>query len=196
MINQIKEALEKAEDGPWYVEKNEVWTTREDHEGYKIQICKAVPCTMAQKNLHLIANTPTYLRYLLDELEKADTEIAKYHKLHDDGYNEIRILTEQYEKAKASVFMWSGDRDKWKAEAEKQLQLFNEEFETARKYMEERDQLRIEHTTMKEALEFYAAETTYDIVHLSKRGFMIIDQDSGKRAISALSTLTKEESHE
>lgn len=74
------------------------------------------------------------------------------------------------------------ERDKWKAEAKHQLQLFNEEFETARKYMEERDQLRTEHTTMKEALEWIVECGT--------------DYQSINKARSVLSTLTKEESHE
>lgn len=37
-----------------------------------------------------------------------------------------------------------------------------------------------------EALEFYADESTYDIEHLSKHGYIIIDRDGGEIARKAL----------
>lgn len=38
-----------------------------------------------------------------DAIEEADKEITKYHKLHDDGYNEMRIMKEELEKAQKRV---------------------------------------------------------------------------------------------
>lgn len=64
------------------------------------------------------------------------------------------------------------------------------------KQHEEIKRLRAEHAAMKEALEFYAAESTYDIDHLSKHGFMIIDRDDGEKARTILSTLKKEQTNE
>lgn len=54
-------------------------------------------------------------------------------------------------------------------------------------------QLEAENTAMKEALEFYAAESTYDIDHLDKHGYIIIDQDGGEKARNALSSLSPKE---
>lgn len=36
------------------------------------------------------------------------------------------------------------------------------------------------------ALEFYASEETYDIEHLNRHGYIIIDKDGGERARQAL----------
>lgn len=99
MIEQIKEALEKATPGPWSMNdmdmeySNEVFINPTGWEYVEIA------GGMRLADAHLIANTPTYIRYLLEELEKADKEIAKYHKLHDEGYNENRFLCGELEKA-------------------------------------------------------------------------------------------------
>ncbi|MGM0882547.1 MAG: hypothetical protein ACQEXQ_16090 [Bacillota bacterium] len=149
MIEQIKDALSKVHKDGWsnfndvscedYAFVAEYDALRETQGGL-IATCETV------EDATFIANTPTYIRYLLDELEKA--KIALYtHESYDRTVSEMHI---------------------------------------------ENEQLRTEHTAMKEALEFYAAESTYDIDHLSKHGFMIIDRDDGEKARNALSTLKKE----
>lgn len=67
MIEQIKEALEKATPGPWVYEETS-WEHDEisDANGKTVVLI----AHYLQENADLIANTPTYLRYLLDELEK------------------------------------------------------------------------------------------------------------------------------
>lgn len=43
-----------------------------------------------------------------------------------------------------------------------------------------------EDTRLREALAFYADPATYDIGHLDKHGYIIIDRDGGQRAREAL----------
>lgn len=87
MIGQIKEALEKATPGPWtsdplingygvksgsYINQIALIT---EGSGFNRDRDKA------RNNANLIANTPTYIRYLLDELEKANEEIEHLKEL-------------------------------------------------------------------------------------------------------------------
>ena len=51
------------------------------------------------------------------------------------------------------------------------------------------EQLTAQNTAMKEALEWYASESTYDIEHLNMYGYIRIDKDVGYRARTALSTI-------
>jgi hypothetical protein len=46
--------------------------------------------------------------------------------------------------------------------------------------------------TFRQTLEFYADPATYDIDHLSKHGYIIIDRDGGKRARAVLESYPKE----
>lgn len=71
MIEEIKEALEKATPGLWMVKGNEVWTVKTDRDDYHTLIAKKSRHIGFENDLNIIANTPTYIRYLLDKLEKA-----------------------------------------------------------------------------------------------------------------------------
>lgn len=79
----------------------------------------------------MFTNRPTLLadisEYWMDQFETIEAELNKYHKLHDEAYNEMRILTEQYEKAKASVFAYGAKCDK----LERDLQESDDRFRIA-----------------------------------------------------------------
>lgn len=47
-------------------------------------------------------------------------------------------------------------------------------------------ELEAENQRYRQALEFYAAESTYDVDHLDKHGYIVIDEDGGKRAREAI----------
>ncbi|OMF38802.1 hypothetical protein BK133_00950 [Paenibacillus sp. FSL H8-0548] len=72
MINEIKEALEKATQGEWwhYQTNNSVVVDPKD----PIFIRRTVASELSFDDAKFVANTPTYIRYLLDELEKANKE--------------------------------------------------------------------------------------------------------------------------
>lgn len=53
--------------------------------------------------------------------------------------------------------------------------------------------LRGEATRLREALIFYADPATYDIGHLDKHGYIIIDRDGGQKAREALSSSHRED---
>lgn len=50
----------------------------------------------------------------------------------------------------------------------------------------EHDTLQQQNKQLIEALEFYADDSTYDIAHLEKHGYIIIDSDGGAKAKLAL----------
>lgn len=87
MIEQIKEALEKATPGTWSEGVKQVSEPQENyreilagkgffgdkkkHQGF------GITGLISPADAHLIANTPTYIRYLLDELEKAQKHVQE-----------------------------------------------------------------------------------------------------------------------
>jgi hypothetical protein len=81
MINQIKAALEKATPGPWsFAVFEDSRHVVYDNTYFNRHIAEIVRGGVENEqreedNAHLIAQSPTYLRYLLDELEKAQKEI-------------------------------------------------------------------------------------------------------------------------
>lgn len=85
MIDQIKQALEKAIPTPWETCLSDVVTVKTDIEGYKTQICRVVPCEVAPHNLNLIANAPEWLRYLIGEVER----LSKCQSCGGRGYVEL-----------------------------------------------------------------------------------------------------------
>jgi hypothetical protein len=178
MLEQIKEALEEATPGPWevtdtgnlYITKNYRYENGKHIAHWIAEIDSDDENERQHEDAHLIANTPTYIRYLLDELEKADKEIAKYHKLHDDGYNEMRIMQEEIDRLKGKVDYKS----------------------TIIGYSVELiEDLEKGHAAMKEALEWYADDGTYTIPHIGCSAKVM--SDKGERARTALSNLSKEE---
>lgn len=76
MINEIKEALEKATAGPWTSDPliNGYGVKSGNYINQIALITEGIGLNRdrdkARNNANLIANTPTYIRYLLDELEK------------------------------------------------------------------------------------------------------------------------------
>jgi hypothetical protein len=72
---EIREALEKAEIAPWAIVKFidgktfEVWQSI-DNTG----VCRLITNENAEANAYLIANAPTWLRQLLDELTRKEDE--------------------------------------------------------------------------------------------------------------------------
>jgi hypothetical protein len=70
MIEQIKQALEKATPGPWVISPDKCINGLIDiHARYGL-----TAQTDHMDNAHLIANTPTWLRYLIGEVERLQYE--------------------------------------------------------------------------------------------------------------------------
>jgi DNA repair exonuclease SbcCD ATPase subunit len=65
---------------------------------------------------------------LYAERQAMDSELNKYHKLHDEGYNEMRLLIGQYEAQKDRITKMEQERDKlvkaleWYADANNYVQ--------------------------------------------------------------------------
>lgn len=179
---QVKEALEMANPGPWIKDK--------EKHGYEYGIMSPssgwLLGTISKKNdAHLIANAPTWLQLLLDELEKTqrgkevalsshkhlEDELEKARKENNDllealsdRADSISYLTEKLEKAQKEI-------ERLKAIDERECDITIN--------------LKREHAAMKEALEWYAdSENCW---------WRKIDKDGGERARAVLSTLSKEE---
>jgi len=74
MIEQIKEALEKATSGNWIVQPGDSYDAVYSSQKTRLTV---VAGRVDHNDAYLLANTPTYIRYLLDELEKVQKEIEK-----------------------------------------------------------------------------------------------------------------------
>jgi len=114
MINEIKEALEKATSGEWIKDK----AKHRDEYGIMSPAAGWLLGTISKmEDAHLIANTPTYIRYLLDELEKAQEEITRLNGKVDYkstivGYS-VELI-EDLEKENAAMkeaLEWYGDME-------------------------------------------------------------------------------------
>ena len=127
MIEAIKEALEKTTPGPWSEGVKQVSEPQENyreiragkgffgdkkkHQGF------GITGLISPADAHLIANTPTYIRYLLDELEKAQKEITRLNGKVDYkstivGYS-VELI-EDLEKENAAMkeaLEWYGDME-------------------------------------------------------------------------------------
>lgn len=66
----IREALEKATPGPWSKEGCELWHRGESYGGNSPHTYIGDLKMMHEVNTHLIANAPTWLKYLLEENER------------------------------------------------------------------------------------------------------------------------------
>ena len=98
MINEIKEALDKATSGPWErMNRTDVFTTLEaanregiksdDTDGWQIADCNVgltyledgsiseLSIDEKSSNAHLIANAPEWLRYLISEVERLENTL-------------------------------------------------------------------------------------------------------------------------
>lgn len=139
MINEIKEALEKATPGIWchYQSNKSVVVGSKDSELNLQTIASGV----SFNDGHLIANAPTYLRYLIDELElpqqssqhfgesiitpafialqqelekaKKDIEVHKY--AHALSVKDLVATVDELEKANKEVKRLKIECDKWDA---------------------------------------------------------------------------------
>lgn len=144
MINEIKEALEKATPGPWEHTDDAVRVgfelpcqyicqMYESDVGKDSDVLEDTDFENREANVHLIANTPTYIRYLLDELEKANKEVELRENKYQTMFREMLPVAQQ--------------RDKYYAELEV---------------------MRTEHTAMKEALEEIEDESSSEYADLTK----------------------------
>lgn len=94
MIEEIKEALEKATAGPWADNVFEPYTTVYSYDHLTEEPDGIIARCEHEEDAHLISNAPHYLRYLLDELEKA--KIALYtHESYDRTVCEMHIENER-----------------------------------------------------------------------------------------------------
>lgn len=113
MINEIKEALEKATPGQWIAEEHG-WDNPAvllAYEGDKVtQQIAEFGFKNETADAHLIASTPTYIRYLLDELEKANKEVEFWKQAAEtQKYNNLAILREH--TAMKEALEWYADHE-------------------------------------------------------------------------------------
>lgn len=193
VMKEAREDLEKATPGPWKVIE-QVWeedkpflaerhiVTAYDHpqlKSYDSVVCMS-HCIYEPKqrvyidehDAHLIANAPTYISTLLSAYEEAQREIERLNRIQETL------------KEAVSAIVSEGRKDKLKAD------------EWTESVVKEARQLRTEHVAMKEALEWYASGFTYDIERLTENGCSVIYRNAGRKARSALSSLSKEDSNE
>lgn len=186
-LTQIKEALEKATPGPWRWLSDSVTLFPQGGHDYGDNILMIQKSAeMLEHDQNLIANAPSYISYLIDELEKANSDRENVYAALKDRADSIEFMHLELEKAQSEVEL---------------LKIAIHTHESYDRIVcelhEENEQLRVEHTAMRKALEWYAAESTYDIDHLNKHGYIIIDQDGGDKArvtLTALSQLMAEDS--
>lgn len=76
MIEQIKQALEKATPGPWNKEGTEIWRRGESYESLTFPHVW-VADVVKTENANLIANAPAYLCYLLNKIERKDKALQE-----------------------------------------------------------------------------------------------------------------------
>ncbi|MGG1638277.1 hypothetical protein [Paenibacillus sp. NRS-1760] len=172
MINQIKEALEKATPGQWIAEEHG-WDNPAlllSYEGDKVsQQIAEFGFQNESADAHLIANAPTWLRYLLDVLEKANNVIVDQNG-HIEGLKVAKEI--EIENHTQSCFDY-------------QDQIIKKDNEMAI--------LRNEHTAMKEALKWYADEKNHKENVVDQWEPVIpIAKDEGKKARAVLASLTME----
>ena len=112
-IAEIREALEKATQGPWKVKKGERWTEdypietyiqavwdKPDHRGcvgYRVAKMSGVH-GKTMRDAYLIANAPEWLRFLLDELERLEREYAEERAAHNAHVTELCELEQERDK--------------------------------------------------------------------------------------------------
>lgn len=179
MIEQIKEELEKATPGPW---KYQTGFYGSNHLVYEIEtdnlVCTAKTHFKTVENMKLIANTPTYIRYLLDEL---DTVKEYWMQERELANGQKEFLRNELEKAQKEVEWWKSE--------------FREQEETIATVASESHILITEHTAMKEALEWYEDGENYSRTEDDYRiGYPPeIMFDKGIKAREVLATLTKED---
>ncbi|WP_135552072.1 hypothetical protein [Paenibacillus cymbidii] len=100
MIEQIKEALDKAEIGPWSTVKFidgktfEVWQSINN-----TGICRLVVQPNAEANAHLIANAPMWLNQLVEANERLQWEVEAKDRLIAELTEDRNILQESYDDA-------------------------------------------------------------------------------------------------
>lgn len=95
MINQIKEALMNATNGTWNKEGKEIWRRGTGYEGVinHVWICD-VP---NGDNAHLIANSPTYIYYLLNQNEALQNRIQEL-ELIEARHKELLAIIRRAER--------------------------------------------------------------------------------------------------
>ena len=104
-IEQIKEALSKATPGPWSKEGCELWHRGESYGGDSPHAYIGDLKMMQDRNAHLIAQAPTWLAYLIDELEKAQKEIHQMREaMIDVAENTGRLENWAKERLLESLF--------------------------------------------------------------------------------------------
>lgn len=94
-IAEIREALEKATPGPWAMIEpiDEVWQSIDN-----TKIATVASNQDADANLHLIANAPEWLGFLLDELERLEREYAEERAAHNAHVTELCELEQERDK--------------------------------------------------------------------------------------------------
>ncbi|MEK3851235.1 hypothetical protein MKX59_19535 [Paenibacillus sp. FSL R7-0340] len=80
-IQEIREALAAATPGDWQEEGAEIWKRGKDYQcdNRHVHICDVVD----DSNRKLIANAPTYISYLLQQIEIKDKALGFYADLEN-----------------------------------------------------------------------------------------------------------------
>jgi len=94
-LDEIKKALQAATPGPWAMIEpiDEVWQSIDN-----TKIATVASNQDADANLHLIANAPEWLRFLLDELERLEREYAEERAAHNAHVTELIEKEEECRK--------------------------------------------------------------------------------------------------
>ncbi|MGO4181835.1 hypothetical protein AB4Z17_11685 [Paenibacillus sp. TAF43_2] len=146
MIEQIKEALEKATPGPWKYQKGFYGS---NHLVYEIDtdilICTAKTHAKTEENMQLIAQFPTYIRYLLDELEKE-------RRGKEVALSSHKYLEGELEKANKEIEKVTLERDNEYWRAVWYEGHIEDASRSADKWQQHFRELLEEHKTIKEAL--------------------------------------------
>lgn len=115
---------------------------------------------------------------LQEEVESLRSQVANNEAIIDQLEQEAKQRIRAWHSMEQRAVNAEQERDKYKI----RLKVRDE---MAKRYFEA-------NTAMREALEFYADEETYDIAHLDKHGYIIIDFDGGAKAQHVLSRYPKE----
>jgi len=90
MIEEIKEALEKATLGNWIVQPGDSYdAVFSSHK----TLLTVVAGRVNHNDSYLLANTPTWLNYLLSEIDRQ----------HDEFYNQVRIRDQDIEELNRKI---------------------------------------------------------------------------------------------
>lgn len=125
-IAEIREALEKATQGPWTKFENRIY-------GKAQPAVEPIICEFYEEeterdrnNAHLIANAPEWLRFLLSEIEHLEREYAEERAAHNAHVAELCELEKENRRLREDIekiikILKNGQRAHWQTFKIRQL---------------------------------------------------------------------------